>query len=64
MTDRRLKVSLATPERQEACAETLRMCAQIARDLADNEAKNVSGPIALLALAGIFDDLLEQMAAG
>lgn len=57
---RKLKVNLGTAERQEACLETLQMCVHITRDLI-GDATRMDGPIALAALAAVFDQLVADV---
>lgn len=56
----KLKVSLATRDEERACIDTLKMCASIARSLCD-DSEEMSGPIALLGLAGVFDHMIETI---
>lgn len=56
----KLKVNLGTPERQEACLETLQMCVRITRDLI-GEVQRIEGPIAMEALARTFEKIVADV---
>lgn len=57
---RKLKVDLGTPERVETCLQTLELCTHIARDLI-GDAVELTGPLALAALAGVFDEMIADV---
>lgn len=59
---RKLQVELSNEERVEACLQTLRLCVQVIRDLiGEPETQNLPGPIAMTALANLFEEMIHDV---